>query len=597
MSLLIKIKEKTLEVIILKNSPTFTLLKQTIKKNLHYLFFLFILSVIVAINTSINPIIFQIIIDDTIPHKDLTKTIICILIICVTPIFNTLLNITKNKIGYKFTDICSKKLRQTCFDKTLYMNFSTFDNIGPQKLMNIITRSVGRITELYIYGDLVNFITNIVQFSVIIFVLYNYDIRISLFSLISIPLLLILLKCFNQKISKYEKAFIDNLMNGEKLLLQCFYGMKTVRSYSGQENEYSDFNKWLIKNSSLGWKTKNIHNFTRTVIPNFISQIVLGCLFIIAALLIINDKLTIGILVAIVTYVPLMISSINSLLSINIGKTAIVKITEDIDLILKAEQESKTTSSFLFQKNKPLLSLENINFSYERDGFSLNIPKLALNKGDFFIIVGGSGGGKSSIIDILNKFYSIESGDIYFNGVNFSEISPNVIRNSISTIFQDTFLFNKNIQENISYPYKTEDNINLFSEKAQLTNFINTLPEKENTIINDFGENLSGGERQRICLARALFKNADILLFDEPTSALDSITSKKIFEMLKKEQINNGKTIILITHDIGKITYASKVAVINDGKLEEIGTPDELLNNNGLLKQMYSAQQNKTEEG
>ena len=580
----------------MKKSISFTILKRTILSNWVYLMSLLIFSILVAIISAVNPIVFQKIIDEAIPSKNSNAVILYVALITCLPIINTILTNFKNKIGYKFSDICSKELRKQCFEKCLFMQLSSFDKIGSQKLMSTITRSVGRITELYIYGDLVNFVTNIVQFFVIIFILNSFDKKISLISCFAIPFLLIIIKLFSEKTAKNEKKYLEHLSKGEKFLLQCFYGIKTIRAFNGQKNEEDSFDNWLETNTKLGWKIKSSHNLVRTILPNAISQFILGILFIVCSFLIMQSKMTVGILVAIISYVPLLISSINGLLSIQAGKAAISKVLKDIDEIVESPQEIILNTPILPTLNEPVFQFENVEFSYERGDFSLVVNDLTINKGDFLIIVGGSGGGKTSIIDILNKFYDIKSGKALFYGEDFSKLSPTNIRENIATVLQDTYIFNKSIKENIIYPQNSANDITEVLEKSQLTDFINSLPEKEATIIDDFGENFSGGECQRICLARALFKNSEILLFDEPTAALDAITSKKIFDMLKNENLNNNKTIIIITHDIGKISYATKVAVVNNGDIVEYGVPKDLLNNDGYLKQLYNSQQNNKKD-
>lgn len=304
-----------------------------------------------------------------------------------------------------------------------------------------------------------------------------------------------------------------------------------------------------------------------------------------------ENNMTVGSLVAIISYVPLMISTINGLLSINVGKAAISQLLKDIDDIINAPQEKCNSKKIDLINNKPIFKFKNVEFSYDRGEFSLMIKSLKINKGDFWLIVGKSGGGKTSIIDIINKFYEIKSGDIKYYGEDYSDLSPDIVREGISTVLQDAYIFNKSIKENIIYPNTSSNGIDDVLEKAQLVDFINNLPEKELTVINDFGGNFSGGECQRICLARALYKNSDILLFDEPTAALDAVTSRKIFNMLKNESIKNNKTVIVITHDISKIAYADNVAVVSNGSIVECGEPDELLKSNGQLTTLYNSQQ------
>ncbi|MCD7722649.1 MAG: ABC transporter ATP-binding protein/permease [Clostridiales bacterium] len=574
----------------MKNSVAYKLIKKSVASNWYYIVALIVLSVFVAGISSVSPLFYKKILDESIPQKDLHSLIFYVFIMAIIPLINTLLSNIRNKAGFFFSDKCSRKIRRACFENVMSMNYPTFEELGSQKLMNTITRTIGKITELYLYSDFVNLVTNAVQLIVIFIILQSFSLKITLAVFIVIPVLYIFIKLLANKTGKSERDFINNLNKCEKFLLQCFYGMKTVRAYNGQNSECEYFEDWLKENARLGWKVKSTNNLVRLIIPQSISQIVLGVLFVLCASFVMNEKMSIGTLVAIIAYVPTLISSINGLLSIQVGKSAISKMIPDLDAILTAENEYDARQISDISLSENIAEFNNVEFSYGRGDFSLKIDNLKIERGDFVAIVGTSGGGKTSILDILNKFYPIKSGNITILNTELSSVNPNKLRDKIACVFQDVFVFNKTIAENISYPEKPDaEKIKEVVRLTKLTEFIDSLPEKENSIISDFGSNFSGGECQRIALARALYKNSDILLLDEPTAALDAVTSEYIINTLKTYCKN--KTIIMITHDIGKALLASKAVVIENGNLVECGSPSELLKEHGKFNQLYEAHQ------
>lgn len=578
----------------MKNSLANKLLKEAVIKNWYYVFILFLLSIIVACVSSISPLFYKKIIDEAIPEKNIYNLIVYICILVFLPILNMVLSNVREKAGFLFSDNCSKVMRRACFERALFMNYPNFEEIGAQKMMHTITRSIGRITELYLYSDFVNFVTNTVQLIVVFIIIQHFSVKIALLSFVLIPILYIIVHVFSGKAGNVEKMYIEHLDKCEKFLLQCFYGMKTVRSYNGQHTENVNFDEWLNENSSIGWKLQRTHNLIRVLIPHSVGQIVLGFLFVICSIFVINDSMSIGTLVAIVAYIPTLISSINGILSIKVGKSSISKILPDIEAILLSEIEENENQTEQITNYKNAFCFNNVTFSYGRGDFNLKIKELSINRGEFVAVVGTSGGGKTSILDILNGFYPVKDGDVMFFNEYLSRINPNFLRKQISSVFQDVYVFNKSIAENISYPDPPDKKkITNVIEKTMLKEFVNSLPEKENTIINDFGSNFSGGECQRISLARAFYKDSDVFLLDEPTAALDAITSEIIFNYLISQNKENGKTIIMITHDIGKALLADKVVVIDNGIVEAVGNPNELIKQNGKFKSLCDAYQNQ----
>ena len=365
---------------------------------------------------------------------------------------------------------------------------------------------------------------------------------------------------------------------------------KSVRSYNAQKNAEEIFENGLNSFNKTEWNFRKMECLAGDVLPASVSQVVLGAVFAIGVLFVLKDKMSIGALVAVIAYLPSLISSLNGIMRARLSINSIGNILKEFDEIMNLDDE--LVGSVLPEKTSDeIMSLKNVDFSYGRDNFNLHIDELEIRKGEFVAIVGTSGGGKSSVIDIVNKFFPVTSGSVSLFEKDINEVDTDSLRKMYSVVTQDVFLFNDTIENNISFP-DIPDTAKIAEaiEKAQLTDFINALPEHEKTLINDFGENLSGGECQRISIARALYRDSPVMLLDEPTSALDAQTSGKIFDMLLAERKEKNKTILLITHDVKRACAADKVVVLNCGKAVEYGNPNELLENNGAFKSLVTAQ-------
>jgi subfamily B ATP-binding cassette protein MsbA len=245
-------------------------------------------------------------------------------------------------------------------------------------------------------------------------------------------------------------------------------------------------------------------------------------------------------------------------------------------------------------KLKPLttaIDFENVNFEYEQNIPVLKNLTLHVNKGETLALVGNSGGGKSTIVNLLPRFYDIQSGSIKFDGIDIKELDIESLRENISFVFQDNFLFSGTIRENILMGKKdaTNSEIETVIKMAHLDEFLSTLDKGIDTYVGERGASLSGGQRQRVAIARAMIKDAPIVILDEATSALDN-ESEAIVQKALDNLIKN-KTVFVIAHRLSTIRNANRIAVINEGELVELGTHEELMNiPDGNYKHLYEMQ-------
>lgn len=242
------------------------------------------------------------------------------------------------------------------------------------------------------------------------------------------------------------------------------------------------------------------------------------------------------------------------------------------------------------------IEFKNVYFSYVEGHSVLNNINLCVNKNETLAIVGNSGGGKSTLVNLLPRFYDVTSGSIMINGLDIRAYSLKSLRDNISMVFQDNFLFTGTIRDNIlmGKPDATEEEIQRAVEYAHLQEVIDELPDGLNTILGERGMSLSGGQRQRVAIARAMIKNSPIVILDEATSALDNKSEAVVQKAL--DNLMQNKTVFVIAHRLSTIRNADRIAVINEGQLTELGTHDELMKiPNGQYKLLYEMQFKKQE--
>ncbi len=281
------------------------------------------------------------------------------------------------------------------------------------------------------------------------------------------------------------------------------------------------------------------------------------------------------------------LSKVNVELQVGVASAERIFSILDTPALIKDSANAETIDSF---ENE--IKIENVSFNYENNDTVLEDISLSIEKGSVVALVGPSGAGKSTLADLIPRFYDVSHGSISVNSKDIRNISLRSLRNLMGIVTQETFLFNDTVRSNIAYGQEDIDN-DLVIEAAKAANaleFINVLPKGFDTIIGEKGVKLSGGQRQRLAIARAIMKNPPILILDEATSALDTESERLVQEAL--ETLMAERTVLVIAHRLSTVTNADKIIVMNKGKIEEMGTHDELINNDGMYNNLYNIQFN-----
>ena len=475
--------------------------------------------------------------------------------------------------------------------QTLDLSFYKSNSTGD--LMNRISEDVSRV-RMYTGPALMYFINLAAVIGFCIYFMLQSDVRLTLYALMPLPLLAITIYFVNAVINKKSEKNQNILSTLTSISQETFSGIRVVKSFV-QERDMIDFfkknNESYRKNALSLAKTEAIY------FPSMALMIGLSTLItiMVGGLDVANHMpgASVGKIAEFILYIQMMtfpVSAIGWTASMTQRAAASQKrINEflDINSLIADDDNAK---DFSVSGN---ISFDNVSFRYKNTGISaINNFSFKILKGQKIAIVGKTGSGKTTIAQLILRFYDIDSGVISIDNRNIKEFNLHALRSQISFVPQDNFLFSDTVANNISFGSlnATKNEIFQAAKNASIYDEIISLPEGFETTIGERGVTLSGGQKQRIAIARALIKNPEVLILDDCLSAVDAKTEKKILENL--EQQFPEKTIIFITHRIFSAFTFDKIIVLNDGKIAEIGTHDELLSQKGLYMDMLIRQQN-----
>ena len=401
-------------------------------------------------------------------------------------------------------------------------------------------------------------------------------------------------------IRKRIKTVMDKSVNAGSAIItaynESFAGNKTIISYnlaSRQENKFKD-----ILSNIFSLKIKMVQR-TSWLSPmmHVIVSVGIGLAIGYGSHLILTNQITSGNFVSFITALIMLYTPIknlgNNFNAVQMSFMAIERVFGVLDLKPKIRDRENVKE---FQNINNEITFENVSFEYIKNRPVLKNLNLHIKKGETLALVGNSGGGKSTIVSLLPRFYDIQKGEIKIDGINIKDYSLKSLRDNISVVFQDNFLFSGTIRENIllGKMNATKEELNSAVQSACLSEFINSLEKGLDTQIGERGVLLSGGQKQRVAIARAFIKNAPIVILDEATSALDNKSEAIVQKAI--DNLMQDKTVFVIAHRLSTVRNANKIALINEGELVELGNHDELMKiKNGQYKTLYEMQFKKQE--
>ena len=373
------------------------------------------------------------------------------------------------------------------------------------------------------------------------------------------------------------------------VIREGYSGQRMVKIYGAYDYEEERFTKFNGKMKKLALRRKAV-SASGTPMTHFVSMCAVSIVVVVALLQAQHGMLSLGEFITFLSALLLLMTPIRHLSSLN-GSTAAMSVAAESIFEMLDEAEEADPGQTELKKTRGDVRFERVSHQYVgADRPSVQNFTLDVKAGETVALVGASGAGKTTLINLIPRFWVPTSGEIYFDGVAQSSVTLKSLREQISLVSQDVVLFDDTIAANIAYGNEkaTREEIEAAAKAAYLMPFIETLPQGLDTMVGEAGSKLSGGQKQRISIARALLKDAPILLLDEATSALDTESEKYIQQSL--DELMKGRTTFVVAHRLSTIIGADKIVVMKDGQIQEVGKHQELLDKKGLYAHLYSIQ-------
>ncbi len=409
---------------------------------------------------------------------------------------------------------------------------------------------------------------------------------LTLLSLALLPFIAYSTRKFGKGIKRKRKETQKKLSFLTQRIGETVFGARIIKIFNREmtmEEKFQEDNQRYYREFM---RVVRLKEFTKLVI-DAVTGLGIAIILWYGGTLVVNGTITAGVFASVIVAVYMMFSPVKKIGEAYSGLQESRAHLERIDTLLNAEQEEK--GRLRIERFRESIRFENVSFTFPGNTTPvLSDVNLEIRSGEVVAIVGRSGVGKSTLADLIPKFYLPSSGALTIDGININEIEIRSLREQIGIVSQDIILFNDTVRENIVFgrPDASEAEIIQAAQMAYADEFIQQLPEKYNTVIGDRGLKLSGGQRQRIAIARAILKNPPILILDEATSSLDSVSEALVQKAL--DSLMKGRTTIVIAHRLSTIEHADRILIIEKGKIGDVGRHEELIARNITYRELYN---------
>ena len=480
-------------------------------------------------------------------------------------------------------------MRSKVYKHILKLRMTFFDNTPIGSLVTRTVSDIETVSDIFSQGLFV-IIGELLKLIVVVFMMFYTDWRLALMSMVAIPLLLIATDWFKRNIKDAFQKVRQEVSNINTFVQEHIVGMNLVQIFNREESEFNKFKQ--INNDHLSANLKSVFYYSVFFpVVEILSALSIGLVIWYGGEAIISGKeVTLGELVAFILYIHMMFRPIRQLadrfniLQMGIvGSERVFKVLDTDDCILDRGKKE-------FQTIQGNLEYRNVHFAYKDRDWVLNKLSFKIEKGKKLALVGRTGSGKTSIINILNRFYDIQRGKILVDGINITEFSLSNLRKHIAVVQQEVHLFSSTIMENIILFDKdiNEEAVINAAKEIGVHDFIMSLPDGYFYVVGERGVTLSTGQRQLIAFLRVYLRDPQILVLDEATSSIDSATEEILQTSLEK--LSQGRTTIVIAHRLSTIINSDKILLLSEGRVLEEGTHLELINLEGKYFEMYVTQ-------
>ena len=521
---------------------------------------------------------------DKITQPVIILSIIAVLIFVLSYIQEYLSAVVGEKVALSLREKLSQKLTR------LPINF--YDTTPVGELLSKVTTDIEKVAEVIVSG----FTRLVYSFLIIVLVIVmllhiNLKLSVIILTILFISgLVTVALSGVTQRIFARNMSTLSDL---SAITEEALTGNLVIQSYNKQEDILQKLDVTIEEQYKTG---KNLEFILFSIYPaiRFITQIAFITSAILGAIFVINGELTLGLAQAFLQYVTQISDPITTAAyTINSIQTSLVSVERVYDILELPEENELEKDTNLLKNTKGQISFEHVSFGYTQDKLLMKDVNFTAKAEQMIAIVGPTGAGKTTLINLLMRFYDVNSGKILFDGVDISKVSRKELRENFGMVLQDTWLFKGTVAENIAYghPNATREQIIEAARLAKCDSFIRKLPQGYDTIISSENGMISQGQQQLLTIARTILPNPKVMILDEATSSIDTKTEKDIQTVIS--QLMKGRTSFVIAHRLSTIRNANLILVMKDGDIVEQGNHDGLMRTGGIYANLYNTQFNQ----
>jgi ATP-binding cassette, subfamily B, putative efflux pump len=480
-------------------------------------------------------------------------------------------------------------IRDKLFDHMQKLSMRYYSTTKTGEIISRVINDVEQ-TKNFVITGLMNIWLDLITILIAICIMLTMDIPLTFVAIALFPLFGFAIKYFYGRLRQLTRDRSQALAEVQGHLHERVQGVPVTRSFALENYEQKQFDhqnkKFLDKAMEhTSWNAKTF------AVTNTITDLAPLLVITFSAYQVINGNMTIGTMAAFFAYLERVYSPLRRLIN---SSTVLVQSIASIDRVFEFMNEQydivDKPNAIHVERVHGDIDFENVTFQYDEEHTVLKNINLQVNQGETIALVGMSGGGKSTLISLIPRFYDVTDGAIKVDGIDIRDVEARSLRNNIGMVLQDNILFGDTVAMNIRMgnPNATDEEVIAASKAANAHEFIMELPEGYNTMVGERGVKLSGGQKQRVAIARVFLKNPPILIFDEATSALDLESEHMIQEAMEK--LASDRTTFIVAHRLATITHADRIVVIENGEITEVGSHHELMKKKGSYYDLYQVQ-------
>ena len=469
----------------------------------------------------------------------------------------------------------------------LPMNFFDTNQVGD--ILSKLTTDIEKVAEV-IGSSFTRFVYSFLIMILVVIMLFTINAKLTLLVLAILLISIVVTYYVSKLTQKIFSQDVKSLSELSSLTEEALTGNLVVQAFNKQEDIITSIDE-SIEKQYVAAKTLEFTIFSIYPSIRFITQIAFVTSAVMSAILVINGHLTLGLAQAFLQYITQISEPVTtSAYIINSLQNALVSVERVYDILELPEEKELSEDTHLLDNTKGQIVFENVSFGYSKDKLLMKNVNFTAKAEQMVAIVGPTGAGKTTLINLLMRFYDVNGGRILFDGVDISKVTRKELRANFGMVLQDTWLFKGTIAENIAYgkPDATREEIIEAAKLAKCDSFIRKLPQGYDTIITSENGMVSQGEQQLLTIARTILPNPKVMILDEATSSIDTKTEKDIQTVIS--QLMKGRTSFVIAHRLSTIRNADLILVMKDGDIVEQGSHDELMKVNGIYANLYNTQ-------